>query len=245
MATDSRWKQAQSYEAAHWQKLAEQIQAGEQDLSWYDWSAKHLLEILSKAFQGNQSSLESANILEVGSGPIGIVSFLKAKERYAIDPLNDFYSSQPSLIEKRNPKVNYQMARGEELVFKDDYFDLVIIDNVIDHVQNADGVMREIYRVLKPNAILFLTVNLHPAWGAFFHEIVSRLLIDKGHPHTFTISKIRQYLSKHGFDRTYDEWEDYKSCRKKDLASDSTKGKLKGISGLSEFLYTSVSTKKT
>lgn len=241
MATNLRWKQAQTYEAAHWQKLAEQIQAGQRDLSWYDWSANHLLELIRKAYPKEQISFDSSTVLEVGSGPIGIVSFLRAKDRYAIDPLCDFYSSRPALIKHRNPEVSYLMARGEELEFQDNHFDLVIIDNVIDHVQNAYGVMKEIYRVMKPGAVLFLSVNLHPAWGAFLHEIVSRMRIDKGHPHTFTIPKIRRFLSSHGFAVGYEEWDDYKKCRKEDYNSGSRKAKLKAVSGLSEFLYKSVS----
>ena len=33
----------------------------------------------------------------------------------------------------------------------------------------------------------------------FLHEILSKMRIDKGHPHTFTVNKIRQFLNGHGF----------------------------------------------
>ena len=240
MASNSRWKEAQSYEKAFWQSLANRIKDGQKDLSWYDWSAENLMEMIKKAMPKDTPSFSSAKVLEVGSGPIGIVSFLNAAERIAIDPLCDFFSSQPELVKHRNPDVTYLTAKGESLQFEDSSFDLVIIENVIDHVQNADGVMTEIHRVLKPDAILYLTVNLHPSWGALLHEIVSRLRIDKGHPHTFTIPKIRSFLKQHGFMSLHDEWENYKTCRREDLKSSAKKDKLKGLSGLSEFLYTSV-----
>ena len=241
MATHSRWRQAQSYEKAFWQGLSTRIEDGQFDLSWYDWNAKNLLRMLGEALHDQDVSFTSGRVLEVGSGPIGIVSHFEAAERHAVDPLNDFFASQPALVQHRNSGVTYGSARGEELPFEDNYFDLIIIENVIDHVQNADGVMRELHRVLKPDALLYLAVNLHPSWGAFVHRIVSALRIDKGHPHTFTIRGIRQFLKGHRFNVLHDEWQDYKECRRQDLKSDSTRDKLKGISGLSEFLYSSIS----
>jgi len=97
----------------------------------------------------------------------------------------------------------------------------------------------------KPGAVLYLTVNLHPGWGAFLHKIVSELRIDKGHPHTFTLSSIRTFLQRHRFNLVFEDWEDYKECRKNDLKSGSRKDKIKGISGLSEFLFSSISEKSS
>ncbi|MCD6161705.1 MAG: class I SAM-dependent methyltransferase [candidate division Zixibacteria bacterium] len=244
MATESRWNQAQSYEKSFWESASKKIGKGDSgQLSWYKWRADNLLKLIAKAIPENTPSFKTAKVLEIGSGPVGITAFFGAAEKYAIDPLCDFYASKPELVKLRGKDVVYKNEKGENLPFENAYFDLIIIENVIDHVQNADGVMKEMSRLLKPNSILYLTVNLHPLWGATLHEIVSRLRIDKGHPHTFTIPKIRRFLSHYGFKITYEEWENYKDCRANDLKSDSRKGKLKGISGLSEFLFTSISTK--
>jgi SAM-dependent methyltransferase len=244
MATENRWKKAQSYEQAHWQGITNKLsnESGE-GLSWYTWRAENLMNNLSKAFQNATPDLSDANILEVGSGPVGLVSGMKVGRRVATDPLMDFYDSQPSLTKFRDPNVKFVCTPGEELPFEDQFFDMVVIENVIDHVQNVHGVMAEIYRVLKPDGILYLTVNCHPLWGYFLHEIVSAMQIDKGHPHTFTLSKIRRLLDSLGFKLYHEEWEDYRECRSNDWKSDSTRGKLKAASGLSEFLFTSVNRK--
>ncbi len=241
----SRWKQAQSYEKNFWKSTAEKLGEDKSSkLSWYRWRAKNLKNNLEKAFSGDAPDLKGANVIEVGSGPVGLVSALEAAEKIAIDPLCDFFSSQPSLIECRGEDVKYLQGKGEELPFEDGHFDLVVIENVIDHTESAHEVMDELNRVLKDDGILYLTVNLHPPWGYVLHEIVSKLRIDKGHPYTFTISKIRKFLASHGFDVCYDEWQDYKECRDQDWKSNSRKDRLKALSGLSEFLYTSVSQKK-
>lgn len=241
----SRWKQAQSYEKNFWKSTAEKLGEDKTSkLSWYRWRAKNLKNNLDKAFGNDSPDLKDARVIEVGSGPVGLVSALEASEKVAIDPLCDFFSSQPSLIECRGEDVNYLQGKGEELPFEDGHFDLVVIENVIDHTESAHEVMDELNRVLKDEGILYLTVNLHPPWGYVLHEIVSKLRIDKGHPYTFTIPKIRKFLASHGFDVRYDEWQDYKECKAQDRKSNSRKDKLKALSGLSEFLYTSVSKKK-
>lgn len=244
MVTKQRWKEAQSYEKSFWQNAARNIDSGGPDLSWYDWKAKNFIDKLNLAFPDSPPELSNLKILEVGSGPVGIVAFIEGEVRKALDPLSDFYGSQASLAEFRGSGIDYIQGEAENLPFEDGYFDIVIIDNVIDHVFNADDVMKEIHRVLGDNSILYLTVNLHPPFGAFKHEILSRLKIDKGHPHTFTVTRIQNFLKLHGFNIIHNEWEDYKKCRQDDIKSESLKSRIKGYTGLSEFLFTSISLKQ-
>lgn len=81
--------------------------------------------------------------------------------RDAIDPLNDFYSSNPELVRLRDPSVRYQTGTGEALPFEDSRFSLVILDNVLDHVQEASGVLRDIHRVIAQDGIFYFAVNIH------------------------------------------------------------------------------------
>jgi SAM-dependent methyltransferase len=245
MVKEKRWKQAQLFEKSFWHSSGKKTgQNGFVDFSWYQWRAGRIKELVAKAKETEQSSVNWNRILEIGSGPVGTSAYLIGAERYSLDPLCDYYASQPALIKFRNDAVKYINAKGEELPFENEHFDLVVIENVIDHVENMESVIGEIHRVLSPGATLYLTVNLHPAWGAFLHRIFSFLRIDRGHPHTFKINSIREFLASHGFQILYNEWEDYKTCKKKDLESESIKNKLKAVIGLSEFLFTSVSQKK-
>ena len=244
MAKSDRWKQAQSYEKHFWHTSPERSGTdGSVDYSWYKWRADKLKNLL-ELYQVNQSILaKDSRVLEIGSGPVGTIAYFKAKERYAIDPLCDFYSTQPALIKLRDKNVGYKNGRGEKLDFDDEYFDLIIMENVIDHTEDIEAVISEVLRVLKLGAILYLTVNLHPYWGAQLHKIVSYMQIDKGHPHTFTIKKIRDFLNSEGLSILFDEHENFLNCLKNDFMSNSLKNKVKAISGLSEYLYTCLSQK--
>jgi ubiquinone/menaquinone biosynthesis C-methylase UbiE len=178
-----------------------------------------------------------ARVLEIGSGPVGIVSALPWGERYALDPLEDFYKTNAALIEFRNSDVRYLAGTGETIPFPDAHFDLVVIDNVIDHVHRADAVLREIGRVLRPDGYMYLAVNVHTPWGGFLHEILSRLRIDRGHPYTFTPASIRTFLGANGFDVLRHHVNDYYEARHQDRASSSMTDKIKGYTGLSEFVF--------
>jgi SAM-dependent methyltransferase len=243
MVTKTRWEIAQQYERSYWENAGKQIESGsENGLGWYEWRAGKLAERLQAAFPGQTPINRSA--LEVGSGPVGIISYLNAEQRVAIDPLQDFYRTRPELIRWRDARVDYRTGGAERLPFDDGQFDMVILDNVIDHVLDADSVMREIWRVLRTNGVLYFSVNLHPAWGGLLHRMVSRLKIDRGHPHTFTLPKVRRFLSAHHFDVRHEDWQDYAECKRADLQSPHLKDKLKALGGLSEFLYSCVGTKR-
>jgi hypothetical protein len=95
MTTFKRWRKAQDYERKHWEKVTQRIASNLDDLDWYKWKADQLNKrFLSKVPQIN---FAEKNILEIGSGPVGIIAFLKGEKRYAIEPLEDFFKNKPLL----------------------------------------------------------------------------------------------------------------------------------------------------
>ena len=244
MVNFKRWLIAQDYERAFWSRVADRIVSGaSKQLSWYGWKASEMEKRLVDYFDDGRR--KSAKVLEIGSGPVGIISFISYGERYAIDPLETFYRSNAVLTSLRDPAVGYGQGTGEQLPFKDSFFSLVILDNVLDHVQEATSVLNEIYRVLSIEGLIYLVINVHTEWGAFLHSGLSKIKIDKGHPHTFTVKSIREFISRHRFDILREEINDYCQAREKDRRSSSLKDKIKGYSGLSEFIYYGVYSKQS
>ena len=239
MVTAKRWQEAQAYEQSYWAKLADNIASGSTgQLGWYSWKADLMERHVSSIVNG--SELREGRILEIGSGPIGIATFMKWGERYTLDPLEDFYRSNARLSELRNRSVSYRSGSGESVPFDDETFSLVILDNVLDHVQGASQVLKEIHRVLLKGRFLYLAVNIHIPWGAFLHRILSRLKIDRGHPYTFTDRSIRQFVADRKFVIRKEFINNYADAKEKDIKSSSLKDKIKGCTGLSEFVYYAV-----
>jgi SAM-dependent methyltransferase len=58
---------------------------------------------------------------------------------------------------RKSPLVDV-MARGEQLPLKDDQFDVVLCTQMLEYVPEPSQVTREIHRVLKPGAVLLLSV---------------------------------------------------------------------------------------
>jgi len=230
-----RWREAQQYEQAFWQRLGEDIEAGTREhLDWYQWRADRLEDRLNGTGVVCGPAIK---VLEIGSGPIGIVNFLTWGHRYAIDPLEHFYRTKPALVALRQSGVTYLDGTGERLPFDDGTFGLVIIDNVIDHTSAPAIVLQEISRVLADDGTLYLSVNVHTRWGALLHECLAGLHIDKGHPHTFTSETLRRLLRTHGFIPQAEQVEDYRKTRRADRMSPRLTDRIKGYTGMSEFSH--------
>jgi SAM-dependent methyltransferase len=240
MVSPARWQRAQQYERGYWASLASQIAAGSvSQLDWYRWRAEQLVQRLGRIGLGELTD-GSARVVEVGSGPIGVVGFFPAAERVAIDPLEPYYAAQPTLVALRNPAVEYREGSVEALPCDSGQYDLAIIENCIDHVRDMHGGMRELKRVLRRRGALYLTVNCRTRWGFVVHRALSRLRIDAGHPHTFTPPRARRILNRHGFSIVDFAVGSYQAARREDLTASERRARIKGLIGISEFIASAV-----
>jgi SAM-dependent methyltransferase len=240
-----RWKTAQRYEQGFWASQAEQIAAGAtSQLDWYKWRSDQLTQRLVRCNLGALTE-GAARVLEVGGGPVGVATFYPSKRAVLVDPLESFYGSNEVLRKLRNPHAEYVSGRGESLPVETGDFDLVIIENCIDHVQDADGVMRELKRALRPDGVLYLTVNCRSKTGYVVHRTLSSLRLDPGHPHTFTPPRVAAMLRGHGFEPIDTEIGSYGEARREDRASPHRRARLKALLGVSEYVTSVISLKRS
>jgi len=242
MSEQERWAAAQSYERKYWESRARQIESGASaQLGWYKWRAEQLEQRLCTT--GREDLCRGkARVIEVGSGPVGLATFFPASRAVLVDPLHDFYGSSSVLSAMRNPSAEYVTGRGEALPVADGAFDLVIIENCIDHVQNMHGVLRELVRVMTPGGLLYLTVNCRSRPGYYMHRVLSRLKIDAGHPYTFTPARLTRLLGQYGFAVRHAEYGSYLKAWKEDFASPSRTARAKAVLGVSEYLASVLAT---
>jgi ubiquinone/menaquinone biosynthesis C-methylase UbiE len=105
-----------------------------------------------------QTIPDEARVLEVGSGAHGLIFGFGGKFGVGVDPLAVDYKR---LFPKWQEDASTVAAIGEELPFSDASFDVVLSDNVIDHAENPLKIVDELVRVLKPEGLLYFTVNIH------------------------------------------------------------------------------------
>lgn len=104
--------------------------------------------------------LANRDILDVGSGKGSflIQAATKGARAYGIE-----YNPENVLISKGravNNSVSITVEQGdaERLPFGGESFDFVNIGEVIEHVDNPDSLLREVFRVLRPGGLVYLSV---------------------------------------------------------------------------------------
>ena len=190
-----RWIIAQKSEKQYWQEYTRDALLKE-ELERH----KRKAEILEEEWKNFIKINKNTKILQIGCGPEDIITHLKNGKRYAIDPLAEFYKKKFSLD---YGNLEFLQERGELLPFKDNFFDIVILANVLDHVENPRRVLSEIKRVLKTNGIfhfenLFYQKNfirIAKIYGAI-KESITRDIFNIHHPFMFMLEDLRYMLSK-------------------------------------------------
>jgi ubiquinone/menaquinone biosynthesis C-methylase UbiE len=215
-----RWDVAQQYEKSWWNERREAV-----DFEFYKNFAEDLVEQTRTYIKISPET----SILEIGSGAGGILTYLNSKDRNAIDPLEDYYTSVPEFVKQRDKNVQYQKAKAEELPFDDDRFDFIICDNVLDHCDDVDAVFHEIHRVLHDGGIVYLRLHVYHAWGKLIRSMVELLGIDPGHPYTFTPGSTQEALESNKFIILKRSGKNFIQSWMKSLRSRSIKELLKAV----------------
>lgn len=66
---------------------------------------------------------------------------------------------EPGLTKARERfghRVDFRLARGEDLPFDDGSLDLVVLNHIYEHVVDPEAVLADIHRVLRPGGLLYL-----------------------------------------------------------------------------------------
>ena len=180
---EKRWVMAQEYELEWWSKYSNNI-------DWYKKFSKTIINKVSPFIDITHDT----NILEIGSGASGGITYLNSNNKHAIDPLENYFSTRKQWIAQRDKRVKYFSGKGENLPFRDSFFDLVIIDNVLDHCESPIDVLNEINRVITFGGIIFFRQNIYNYWGSLMRYFMELFRIDKGHPFTFRKCQLENYF---------------------------------------------------
>lgn len=138
---------------------------------------KYVLSILLQF-----SICENLNILDLGSGEGGTSKILSEK--------NNLISFDISLtrLKRQDKKIKRVNGSALNLPFKKNYFDLIILQDVIEHVSNPEQLIESIIFSLKKNGIIYLStpnkislfnIISDPHWGSPIISLLKRKSIKK------------------------------------------------------------------
>lgn len=191
-----RWQEAQGGEKRFWNNFnTEGIRKN------HEKAYKKEIEVYSKRWSKFIKLDKKTRILQIGCGPLDIINYLKEGELHSVDPLADFYKDKFNFDYNKSRLVK---ASGEKLPYKDKYFDLVILENVLDHTNDPEKVLSEAKRVLKDNGIMHFECAYYQTpfllisriWGPI-KEFFTRETFNIHHPHMWSLKELKKLVRKY------------------------------------------------
>lgn len=147
---------------------------------------------------------EKAKVLDLGCGKGLLLKELESYkyEVYGVDVSEEYIQVARKIVPKAKLFI-HNIDKGLPM-FDNDYFDLVTLLHVIEHVESPYRVLKEVYRVLKPNRYLVLvTPNLNSivrlALKIFNMEHYWYGFKDPSHIYLFTPRAIKHLVTRVGF----------------------------------------------
>ena len=98
----------------------------------------------------------AGNFLDVGTNVGFFLNYAKKNERwnlFGVEP-------SPSLSSMAEKHFGLNITRSflEDAGFEDNFFDVITMTDVFEHITNPDKILRESRRILKPDGVLFIKV---------------------------------------------------------------------------------------
>jgi ubiquinone/menaquinone biosynthesis C-methylase UbiE len=164
----------------------------EQFSEYYDsWYSRHP-EVLESEIR----AIKALNLNGLGLD-VGVGTGIFAKE-VKVQIGIDASSQMLKIAVKRGIQVIRALA--EFLPFRDKIFDYVLMTVTLCFLDNPETILKEIYRVLKPNGILATCIIVRDSsWGQLYVEKAK-----KGHrfyryAHFYSLPELEELLEKHDF----------------------------------------------
>lgn len=93
----------------------------------------------------------------------------RGRELYGIDLDERFILAGNRYAAQNNLPAKFLVNNAEAMEFPDQYFDVIITQNSLEHVASINSVMKEVYRVLRPNG--YLACVFPSFWCPFDHHL--------------------------------------------------------------------------
>lgn len=105
--------------------------------------------------------IKPRKLLDAGCGRgfyVKLLTYLSFPKEIAGIDISDTYLKKAAHITEGDKRVQLKQGSVYELPYEDNYFDCVISSEVLEHLDDDDIAVKELYRVLKPDGTLVVTV---------------------------------------------------------------------------------------
>ncbi|MEO8194455.1 MAG: class I SAM-dependent methyltransferase [Gemmatimonadales bacterium] len=129
--------------------------------------------------------VEGASVLDVGCGDAGaLIAFAEKGARCAgIECFDASLARGRIRAADHGVEVDLRKGVAESIPFPDASFDLVMLDNVLEHVGDRPLTLREVKRVLKPGGLLYMVTpkpfSLYSLWNDPHYDLAGLVLMPR------------------------------------------------------------------
>lgn len=141
--------------------------------------------------------IPNGRYLDVGCGNGEFLYMMKR-----INPSGEHYGVEPGNFNSEDIKAHgLKVIKGtlEEACYPDNYFDIITLNHVFEHVNNPSETLKELKRILKPGGTLIIAVpNLNSLVYKIFGNYWWQLDTPR-HLFTYSDTTLKQYTEKFNF----------------------------------------------
>lgn len=161
---------------------------------------------------------KGAKILDVGTGNGNFVRIITSlmddfSEIIGIDLLDS--SIEVCKNNFKDERINFFMMDALNMEFEDNLFDIVCLSNSLHHLEDVNGILKEMERVLKPGGALVFCemmsndLNKRQHSHLMIHHFAAEIDRERRsyHDQTFTNTKILEILDKESLLTIKDAWD--------------------------------------
>ena len=129
--------------------------------------------------------VKGSDVLDVGCGDAGaLIAFAEQGARCAGIECFDTSLEMGSLrAADHGVTVDLRKGVAESIPYPDSSFDLVMLDNVLEHVNDRPLTLREVRRVLKPGGLLYMVTpkpfSLYSLWNDPHYDLAGLVLMPR------------------------------------------------------------------
>jgi 2-polyprenyl-3-methyl-5-hydroxy-6-metoxy-1,4-benzoquinol methylase len=136
-------------------------------------TAEQLSRIFSRYHFARQYA-EGKDVLDVGCGSgLGLTYIAEIARKVVGGDIDEKNVTVAKEICSKNKKVVVTSLNAHNLFFRDESFDLILLFEVIYHLDNPDRFLAEAHRVLRGNGILLIS-SVNKDWRDFHPSIFAR-----------------------------------------------------------------------
>lgn len=130
-------------------------------------------------------------IMEIGCGNGGAISYKHPSIRYVAVDIGPYFRDA---LEQDGIEFIEANVEHDKITRPDGSVDLIMLNHLIEHVSNSDGLVRELRRLIKPGGAVYIrTPNVERVKWRFFDDYT--------HIKPFTVNGLHQLMCAHGFER--------------------------------------------